>query len=294
MNKGNEEVDPEKGTGSQYDRIFKENMDGALPFLMERLFKLELGTWENLPTALAKTKERRMDSINRITTPDGQKIILHVEYQTYDEKDMVVRMLEYYVMLKRKYVEPITQVVLYSGEISPAKMTSALTDKNCQFKYTILHFRKSHYQEFLRAKVPEAILLGILGDFGKVDAEKVVKEIVESLQQASPTALGFEKYIQQLRILLNLRNFNKEKKRKIMNSILASMDIKTDTLYLRGIEEGKREGELNGEIKWKLEEKEETSKKMFLNGLAIDLIHKATGLPMKRLQEIQKEVLQKK
>ncbi len=104
----------------QYDRIFKENIEAAIPGLMEILLGIRAIHSEELPDSLQHTKEREPDVLKKITTVKNESFILQIEFQVVDEPEMLFRMADYYLMLYRKYKLPVVQHVLYLGEKTPA------------------------------------------------------------------------------------------------------------------------------------------------------------------------------
>ena len=64
---------------SEYDRIFKENMEQALPGIIERLLLLQIVQSEELPDDLQQTKERKPDVLKKVTDAAGKTFVLHIE-----------------------------------------------------------------------------------------------------------------------------------------------------------------------------------------------------------------------
>src|ERR1700733_14203446 len=91
----------------QYDKIIKENLDITLPVIIRDVLGLNVATSEELPDDIQHTKERKPDALKKITDTKGNTYVLHVEFQTTDEKEMVYRMAEYCIMLMRKYQLPV-------------------------------------------------------------------------------------------------------------------------------------------------------------------------------------------
>ncbi|GAB2593298.1 hypothetical protein [Spirosoma areae] len=111
---------------SQYDKIVKENLEAAIPALLERLLHIHPVDSEELPDDLQHTKERKPDALKRIRDVNGKTFILHLEFQVADDPDMIYRMGEYCVMLARIYRLPVRQYVLFMGDKLP-KMPTELT-----------------------------------------------------------------------------------------------------------------------------------------------------------------------
>lgn len=85
---------------NQYDKIFRENIEAALPSLMKNLLGIEAVEMEELPDDIQHTKERKPDFLKRITNTQGEIFVLQIEFQVVDEPTMIYRMLDYYAMLR--------------------------------------------------------------------------------------------------------------------------------------------------------------------------------------------------
>ena len=225
-----------KKEANQYDKIFKENIDAVIENFIHKILKIDFVKSEKISVKLQRTKEREADFLKKITDKEGNNFILHLEYQTHNEPEMVHRMLDYCALLLHKYDLPIEQYVLFLGK-GKATMPSKLKYKNLQFHYNIIDIQQIDYHTFIDSNVPEEILLAILGDFKNENTETVVKEIVAKLEKTVDLSLESEKLFQQLLILGRLRNLQ-EKIQEIMNSISKYIDIKEDFLYKRGEEDG--------------------------------------------------------
>jgi len=80
---------------NKYDKIFRENMEAALPGIVEHVLGLHIVSSEELPDDIQHTKERRPDVLKKVTDNTGKIYVLHIEYQAANERDMAYRMAEY-------------------------------------------------------------------------------------------------------------------------------------------------------------------------------------------------------
>ena len=71
---------------------------------------------------------------------------------------------------------------------------------------------------------PEGIILSILTDYQKADAEKVIEKIIYKLQRSSKGESELRKSIKQLVVLSRLRNLEGEIKQKV-NDMPITYDI---------------------------------------------------------------------
>ncbi|NJO00251.1 MAG: hypothetical protein HC880_00040 [Bacteroidia bacterium] len=100
--------------------------------------------------------------------------------------------------------------------------------------------RDYDHRQLVRSKIPEEVVLAILGDFKGERAEEVIGKIVKNLQRAADSPAKLQKYARQLAILARLRNLVKETI-KIVNTMPIEYDITQDYLYLEGKQEQKQE-----------------------------------------------------
>ena len=112
-----------------YDRIIKENLEAILLPLSEKLLGISIDNVKPLTEKLQTTLEREPDFIRLVQTTQNEKFILHLEFQTTDELQMVYRMAEYRAILQRKYRIPVRQFVIYLGRTKP-KMRTDLLEKD--------------------------------------------------------------------------------------------------------------------------------------------------------------------
>ncbi|MBO0934171.1 hypothetical protein [Fibrella aquatilis] len=216
---------------SQYDKIFKENIEAVIPSLMQNILHITAVESEELPDDVQHTKERKPDVLKKITDTKGDTYVLQIEFQVADEPEMVYRMAEYYVMLTRKYNLPVKQFVIFLGPAKP-QMAASLTSSSMQFDYSLITFSDLDYQIFLRSSRPEEVVLGILGDFKGDSTEKALSQIIQRIDETAKGDFPLKKYFKQLRVLSQLRKLEKYLKDLTMDSISKFVSIERDPAYL--------------------------------------------------------------
>jgi predicted transposase YdaD len=232
--KGNKQ----KAQSGQYDKIIKENLELTLPVIIRELLGIEIAKSEELPDDLQHTKERKPDTLKKVTDTKGNTFVLHVEFQAKDDAEMVYREAEYYIMLKRKYRIPVKQYVIYLGE-GQSTMPTELNDDTMTFRYNLISISQTPYQLFLKSSDPEVNMLGILGNFGNEDKENAIREIVNSVQSRVTGDLAKSQKLEQLRIFAQLRNnIGEEIKQVLMETITKFFKKENDFLYKEGEEKG--------------------------------------------------------
>ena len=100
---------------SDYDRIIKENIEAIFLPILGKFLGLSIKSTFEIKDKIQSTIEREPDFLKRIIDQDDKEFILHVEFQTADDLEMVYRMAEYDALLQRKYQIPVKPFVIYLG-----------------------------------------------------------------------------------------------------------------------------------------------------------------------------------
>jgi hypothetical protein len=223
-----------------YDRIFRENIEPLVVPLAHRLLDLTIPALEEIPDDLHQTIERKPDFLKKVVFPEGVgSYILHFEFQTTDDPEMLERMLEYYAMLWRKYQLPVRQYVFYIGE-GVSQMRHGLYQESLQYQYRLISRLISAsevaYRLFLNSATPEKVLLTILSDFGQANTGDIVGSIISKLDELVPRSLRRKRYLKQLEILSQLRNLQ-EVVINVSEKMALVYELKKDIRYQQGIEQ---------------------------------------------------------
>ena len=223
-----------------FDRIIKENVEALLLPLAKQLLGITINNPVDLPEKLQTTVEREPDFLKRVSADDGTEFILHLEFQTHDEPKMVYRMAEYKALLQRKFELPVKQFVVYLGTRQP-KMRTELKEEEKITGFELKNIHNLPVDPTLASDVPEKVILAILSDYPKADAEHVIARIIQRLRAVSSNEAALKKSIQQLLVLSRLRKLNEETKKQI-DAMPITYDIEQDYLYNQGIEKGIEKG----------------------------------------------------
>ncbi|AUD02915.1 hypothetical protein [Spirosoma pollinicola] len=223
---------------SQYDKIFKENIEAVIPSLMQNVLGITAVEAEELPDDIQHTKERKPDVLKKITDSHGNTYVLQIEFQVADEPKMVYRMAEYYVMLQRKYEIPVEQYVIYLGAAKP-QMPTQLDGSWMKFKFRLISFAELDYHIFLKSVRPEEVVLGVLANFKEDSPERALAQIIQRIEETANGDFPLKKYFKQLRVLAQLRNLENNLKDIAMDSISKFVSVEKDAAYLVGLDKGK-------------------------------------------------------
>jgi hypothetical protein len=228
-----------KRQSNQYDKIFKENIEAVISSIMQNVLEITAVSMEELPDDVQHTKERKPDTLKKITDDKGNTFVLQIEFQVKDEDEMVYRMGEYYFMLERKYKIPVKQFVIFLGTNKPT-MPTELDRERLKFSFPIVAISELDYHIFLNSVKPEEIILGILANFKGENTESAIRQILVRVKETTKGDFSLNRYFNQLRVLAQLRNLELNLK-NAMDSIADYIKEERDVLYLRGQEKARQE-----------------------------------------------------
>ncbi len=273
---------PEKG--NLYDRIFKENAESIFIPLIEQVLGLKILAHKPLPSKLNKTLEREVDFLYRIRTDTITDCLLHIEFQTDNDKEMVFRIGEYHALILSKYKLPIYHVVIYLGKRT-ARMENTLPTAQVYQGFDLIRLYDLDPEEILSSQVPEVVLLAVLSKFPRERAEDFLRLIVRRLMIVASSKAELSRRLNQLIILSRIRNFEKLSA-KIIEDMPISYDIEKDALYQRGEARGEAKGEARGEARGEAKEKIAVAHRCYANGLSVEMAANISGLPLEEVEKI--------
>ncbi len=275
-------------TGNVFDRIFRENaQDLFIPFV-EMELGLKIKSFKALQEKITKTLEREVDFLCKITTESNKEQLLHIEFQTEKDNEMLYRMQEYHALINRKYKLPIYHIVIYLGT-NKSKMISQLEPDSVFTGFKLICVNEIDANRLLTTQVPEIILMALLGRYEKNKIEELLQSILNKLKQLSVPNKIPGRYINQLIMLSRLRNLE-EQTSKILNNMPITYDINNDALYLQGIEKGIEEGIEKGATNKEIQ----AIVGLHKEGVDTKIIAKALNIPIDRVRQVIEEWTSKK
>ena len=197
-----------------------------------------------LKEKMQTTIEVEMDFFYIIETDTGEKFILHLEFESGNNLAMIYRVGEYHGMALRRHKMEIRHLVIYLGDEMPT-MRTELKPEEVFSRFDLMNVKDLNTNELLSSQVPEVVLVAILANYPKEDAETILRTIVENLKQLVKHKRTFKKYLNQLMMLSRLRKIE-ELTIKIVEEMPVHYDITTDALYKRGTEKGREKGREEG------------------------------------------------
>jgi hypothetical protein len=265
-----------KNQASQYDKIFKENIEAVIPSLMQNVLGITTVLTEELPDDVQHTKERKPDVLKKVTDSLGNTFVLQIEFQVSNESEMVYRMAEYYVMLERKYKLPIEQFVLFLGSSKP-KMSTNIESKHLKFDFAMIAFAELDFHIFLNSTKPEEVILSVLANFAQETPENALKQIILRLEETTEGDLSLKRYFKQLRILAQLRKLERILKLIVMDSIAKYIDEEKDVAFLIGQEKAQEKAEVKFVTNLLLESDFTVEKIAKIASVSVEFVKKVKG-----------------
>jgi len=225
----------QKQEGNKYDKILKENFESVLRPLFERYLGIQIIEFEKLDPKLQTTVETETDFMRIVGTEKGERFILHIEFQSHNEKGMIYRVKEYDGIIQRKYQLEIRHFVIYLGA-KPMTMRTQLQEHEVFRGFDTLSIKDLNFDEFLASQIPEEIIFAILADFKGEQPEQVIRSIIEKVKRVSPDPAALKKYIAQLQMLSQLRKLDDETI-KITDNMPVIIDITQNAAYKRALKQ---------------------------------------------------------
>jgi len=160
-------------TKQKYDITIRD----VFKSISDKLIKiLGFGSYiEILNPVFPKISERIADLLLRLEDDS----LLHIEFQSTNDKTMPIRMLGYYHAIKETYSDKSTrQIVIYIGKDKP-KMITQIVDYNIQYNYRLIDIRDTPCEIFLNSDKIEDLAIATLCHVK--DRERLFKKIAEKL-----------------------------------------------------------------------------------------------------------------
>jgi len=226
----------DKRQGNIYDRIFRENAAHIFLPLVEKILKLSIVSYKTLQVKFPQTAESEVDFLYEITVTTKAKLILHIEFQSNNDAQMLERMQEYHSKIYRKYKLPVKSLVINVGKQAFTARNKLKTEEIFT-GYEVINLFELSKDELLSNQVPEVVILALLANYPKGEIETVLRLIIKKLKQIVSTEKDLKRYVNQLLLLSRLRNFG-DVSAKIINNMPLLYDVEKDSLYQQGVEQG--------------------------------------------------------
>ncbi|MEM6263623.1 MAG: hypothetical protein AAGI38_14010 [Bacteroidota bacterium] len=247
--------------------------------LLQRLLAPDLKIIDRLTEKRQTTIEREVDFLAKARI-EGKIVLLHVEFQSTPEKDMLHRFAEYHGILFRKFKMPIKHVMFYVGD-KPFRGPNRITEDGKFEGMEVFSVVEQDYESFLNSSIPAEIIFAILGDLKEAQPQAVFSRIYEQLKGLPLDEATMRKYLSQLGMLSKLRKLHKVFI-STKNDMPIIYDITQDEMYLKGMEKGVEKGMKKG----KSEEHYKMIRRGMKQGLQVELLSILTNLPVEQVKAI--------
>ena len=181
-----------------------------------------------------------MDFFYEVETEQGERLILHIEFQTEDDPEILYRKGEYHGIQLRRKKMTIRHLVIYLGKNKPT-MPTKLPENEIYRGFDLINIHEFNKEKLLSSQVPGVIITAILTQYPEEQVESILRFIVMRLKIVCQNASELSKYLNQLVMLSRLRKIE-ELTIKITQEMPITYNIETDYLYQQGIEKGVKQG----------------------------------------------------
>jgi hypothetical protein len=200
--------------GSKYDLVVKDLFQRDHPSLLDQL-TAGVAVREVLSVELARVEERRADLV--LLLADGS--ILHIEFQSGNDRDMPYREGIYCLLLGQKYRRRVRQVVLYLG-LAKMRMEDHVDLGETKSAYRLMDIREMDSRQLMASGRPGDLALAMLARGGP-------ERVLEIAQRASAlSGAERQRVLSQLVLLSGLRRLTGR-----LRMELKTMQSTTDPFY---------------------------------------------------------------
>lgn len=240
-----------------FDVALKELFQSVGTTLTEKLAGAAPVEWLNVE--LPATRSLRADFVCRLTTG----LLFHIEFNSYNEAELVWRMLDYLTDLRKKYGSVPKQVVLYIGR-EPLKMPNRIdvTDPPLSYEVEMIDLGNLNAEELLASEKIGDVILAILNR--QADPRQTLARIFERLKPLEP-----EQRLRACRLLVIL-----SAKRNLSDTVIEGVkemafliDPMEDTFFRRLYEKGLTEGEEKGRVEGRVQGRVQAEARILLSTL---------------------------
>lgn len=299
-----------------YDIITKDLFEKNKEEYVAHTLNKKVKKIESIATEFQKAQEFRSDKVFLVETEEGEKFILHVEFQTKNDISMPYRMIQYYGFLQASHPDAkIFQQVIYTGE-DKCRMNNTLREEvvvkynseqisvtSIDYRYDIIDIGEKTMEEIILSKDPikMAFLPAADRELRRKNPQQFLKKLIDSIEWIAKSDIKNKQYIITTNLIYSELVF---KGAILVNELLEKkgvfnmVDLKEIPIIRKYIEEAKIEAKTEGKIEGKFEgEKigaqkaiEEIAIKMLKDNKDAEEVQKYTGLTSERIRELTKMI----
>src|SRR5690625_938597 len=271
--------------------FFKEFLEAFFPYIYNQI---NFGTLtflsEEVFTDVVEGATRRLDIVVETKLRDADAlVVIHVEPQSYEQKNFNERMFQYYCFLYHEHRLPIIPIAIFSydqtwnqNEFSLEIMGVGLQ----KFRYLTLHLRSKNWRDYINTDNPVAAALLSKVGFAKEERVQIKLEFLKMLVRLKVNPAEqrllygfFETYLK----------LNEEEEEELMREVKDLSDAKEILeIPISYEEKGKKIGRMEGIKKGRQEEKVNVAIGLLAEGISKEVIMKITKLSMDEINKLDR------
>ncbi|UZH06081.1 Rpn family recombination-promoting nuclease/putative transposase [Heyndrickxia coagulans] len=283
-----------------HDRLFKELIQTFFEEFMDAFFPEEsVGIdfshvkflSQELHSDIATGEQKRVDILAETKRRGEETVILiHIESQSYYQKNFPERMYDYFSMIRQKYRKPILPIAIFSynnQKETPDFYTYQFHNLEIlRFHYLQVHLIRKNWKDYIRSNNPVAAAL--LSKMGYKENERVQVKLeflrMIAHMELEPARMSlvygfFESYLkldkmEEEAVMENIKNLEPEEAEQILRL--------PNSYFDRGYEKGKEVG--------KQEAAKTIAVKMLSEQVGVKFIEKITGLSQQEISALKKQL----
>lgn len=285
----------------RYDQTIRQLLGESPELVINNLIGTQFGKLRQTDHKMQMLLEREPDFLRLTEDVKGDPIVLHVEFQSGNDKEMPYRMLEYYAAAQRKFKQSVWQYVIYIGD-RPLNMESGIRDRQNNFTYQVVDIRKIPFQVFLNSSNSALLPWAVLGDHSGKPSDEVITSVVSKIVSSTKGDKNLlTRQLTALAMFSSLRNLDQVTQQiihnmpfdvdRIQNSYIGKLYRKEWTeRTTKKIEKEYREKYQKEYQEKIILSKENMAKSMLqLGSISLQQISSITEIPEERLLELQSE-----
>lgn len=269
--------------------FFEEFLAAFFPEVHEYLdVKIVTPLSEEVYTDVLEGKTRRLDLVMEAKVKGTDAlVIVHIEPQSYVDRQFHERMFRYFSLLYNEYRKPIIPITVFSYESDWEEYEYKMEFpffRVLTFNYLTLHLKKQNWRKYIRSNNPAAAALMSRMNYTEEERVQVKKEFLRmivrmKLDPARERLIYgfFETYLK----------LNEKEEEMLMREIEKLPEA--DEIFEIPISYEEKGKEIGKEIGKELGKKE-VAKELLREGLSLEFIAKVTKLDEEEIKELKKEM----
>ncbi len=214
--------------------------------------------------------------------------LIHVEAQSYTQKDFVKRMFIYFAKLYEKYDLPIYPIVIFSFDQPkiPQPKIYRLTFPNLnvlRFEFAAIQLNRLSWKKYLKHQNPVAAALMSKMNIPVKQRPKVKAECLRLLTtlQLDPARMQLISGFVDVYLDLNATE------EQAFNAEISRMGLVTEEAYMEIVTSWQRQGQQEGQLQGRLQTREEIAINSLREGFAVETVARITGLTIEQVRQLQ-------